>query len=280
LLASALGAGAPSVAWAKGKHAARKSRAESATAADLTPPPADPASEDADAGSETTAPAPAKTPAAPVPAVPMVDASGRVQYGPPGPGTGSVTVKGDRMQVTLDGRSFGIAPLTIYNVPKGDYIVEGTGPDGTEVSRPVTVDDNGQATVDLGAGMIGALSPAERLAEERSRRVPLASKVLLGVSGAALGVGIVFGVLQWKAHRDYESAADQATLDALARTGHRDAMIANVSFITCGASLLASGLFAIPSLLKSERPASEAGTVTVTAAATRGAAMAGVSWRF
>jgi hypothetical protein len=57
-------------------------------------------------------------------------------------------------------------------------------------------------------------------------------------------------------------------------------MVANVSFIACGAGLLASGLIALPSLLKNERPAPDAGTITVTATATHGSGMAGVSFRF
>jgi hypothetical protein len=57
-------------------------------------------------------------------------------------------------------------------------------------------------------------------------------------------------------------------------------MVANVGFIACGASLLASGLIALPSLIKGETPARDAGSVTVTASAAPGAAMAGVSLRF
>jgi hypothetical protein len=57
-------------------------------------------------------------------------------------------------------------------------------------------------------------------------------------------------------------------------------MIANIGFITCGASLLASGLIALPGLLKGEHPASEAGSVTVAASATSRSAIAGVSLRF
>jgi hypothetical protein len=174
-----------------------------------------------------------------------------------------------------------MAAASGYNVPKGDYVVEATAPDGTQISRPVTVDENGQATVDLGAGMIGSAPDATRLAEARSGRLPLASKILLGVSGAALGVGLVYGGLQWKTHHDYEAApADQAMLDALSRTGHREATVANVAFIACGATLLAAGVIALPSLFKADRLAADAQSVTVTASVARGGATAGVSLRF
>src|SRR4051812_29417017 len=46
---------------------------------------------------------------APAPALAAGPVSGdRISYGPPGPGTGSVTLKGDRVQVTFDGRAFGV----------------------------------------------------------------------------------------------------------------------------------------------------------------------------
>ena len=283
LIATAFAAAAPRVAWGKGKHHAKQAAAEEAApapdAADAdaatAPPPADPTS-----AAAPEAPAPT-VPVTALPAVPTRDASGRFQYGPPVPGMGTVTITGDKIRVSFDGRTFGDAPLTICNVPKGDYVVEGTAPDGTQINRPVTIDENGQATVDLGAGMTLAAVAAARQAEARSGRFPLASKIFLGVSGAALGAAVVFGALEWKAHHDYEgSAADQSTLDALSRAGHRDAMIANVGFITCNASLLASGLIALPGLLKGEHPAPEAASVTVAASATSRSAMAGVSLRF
>ena len=88
---------------------------------------------------------------------------GRFEFGPAGAGMGSVTIKapaGDKLDVTFDGRDCGEAPLTIQNVPKGDYVVEATYPDGRQVSRPVTVDENAEATIDLGAGVIGAAAPS------------------------------------------------------------------------------------------------------------------------
>jgi len=93
-------------------------------------------------------------PAGPVP--PEADAAGHVNYGnPQAEGLGRVTVKsktGDKIQVYLEGRYFGDAPITIYSVPKGDYIVEGTiVSSGKQVSSPVSVMENEEATVELGA---------------------------------------------------------------------------------------------------------------------------------
>ena len=100
---------------------------------------------------DPTAPETAE-PAGPVP--PEADADGHVNYGnPQAEGLGRVTVKsisGDKIQVYLEGRYFGDAPITIYSVPKGDYIVEGTFVwSGKQVSQPVSVSENEEATVEL-----------------------------------------------------------------------------------------------------------------------------------
>jgi hypothetical protein len=135
--------------------------------------------------------------------------------------------------------------------------------------------------VDLGAGIIGAQTARAAAAEDDSHpRLRRASHILLGVSAAALAVGLTFGVLELKAHSDYESApADQAKLDSLAATGHRDALVANIGFAVCGAGLVAAGLAALPSFLHSEHPTATPTTAAFTAP-TRGGAVAGMSFRF
>jgi hypothetical protein len=173
-----------------------------------------------------------------------------------------------------------VTPLTISDIPKGDYVVEGVGPDGKAVSRPVTIDENTEAAVDLGAGVIvtAGAAPAP-IADEGSPRLLRASKVMLGVSAGALLVGAVFGALELKAHSDYESAApNQPTLDSLTRTGKRDAMIADIGFVACGASLLASGLLALPTFMRSDR--AEPATTAFVSTGARGLAMAGIATRF
>jgi hypothetical protein len=205
----------------------------------------------------------------------------RISFGPAGPGQGSVTITCDGVRVSFDGRPFGVAPMTITNVPKGDYVIQGTTPDGKDVSRPVTIDENTEATVDLSAGLISKTLPgAAPPTSDSSGTLMKASRIMLGVSAAALVSGVVSGVLELKKHSDYESApADQATLDRLAREGRRDAAIANVSFVACGASLLASGLLALPTYLKSEHPTEPTSLVFVWAGVRR-SAMAGISIRF
>jgi hypothetical protein len=287
LAIAVLGAGVPTAALAKSTRSHKKKGTttpaateetpeavpEAAQAPELTPPPASPAEAPA---VEAPPPVPAARPAP----TPTVDASGRLLYGPPGPGTGTVVVKGSNLQVSLDGTPIGNAPLTIYNVPKGDYVVEGTRPDGTVVSRPVGVIEDTEAVADLGTAAMAALSAASGTGPQ-SRHLPRTSKILLGVAGGALAAGLVFGLLELKAHDDYEHAPpDQATLDDLARTGRRDALIANVSFIACAGSLIASALVALPSLLKTESAAPAPVTLTASASASRGSLLAGVALRF
>jgi hypothetical protein len=242
LVAATIVAGAPSLALARSKKKSAPEPEPVAAPAEPTPPAAEPP--------------------------------------PPAPVTATVTVKGDKMQITFDGRPFGVAPVTIGSIPKGDYVVEGTLPDGRVITRPITIDDSGDVTVDLGAGLAPEAAAATAQAgSDGHPRLRKASKILLGVSAGALAVGLVFGALELKTHGEYESApADQATLDSLARQGKREAMIANVSFATCGVALLAASLTALPILLGSE--GSTPPPVTVTASASATSAMAGLSMRF
>jgi hypothetical protein len=190
-----------------------------------------------------------------------------------------VTIKGNNLQVVFDGRPFGVTPVTIHDVPKGDYIVEGTTADGHEVARPVSVEENGEATVDLTTVATGAANPAAADVDDGRFRLPFASKLLLGVSAGGLAVGAVFGVLKLKAHHDYENATTQSAIDSYARTGSRDALIANVGLVTAGVSLIAAGAVALPAYLRSERPKAVP-TAMVAASGSHVVALAGLSMTF
>jgi hypothetical protein len=228
----------------------------------------------------TAPPAVAQPPLPAAPPAAALAAPKKVSFGPAGPGTGSVTVRGAGTPITFDGRPIGSTPLTISDIPRGDYIVEGTDADGKPVSRPVTIDEGAEAAVDLGAGMIAVSEPGAVVVDEGHPKLLRASKVVLGVSAAALLVGAVFGVLELKQHSDYESApANQAILDSMARTGQRDAMIANASFVAFGATLIAAGALALPTYLHHGQPAEPTAQAFVSTGA-HGAAMAGFAMRF
>ena len=264
LLAVSTFAGLPTVALAKSKH--RKE----APPAEVAPPP-EPAPESA-----PPPPEPPKTSAPALAAGPGAASGNRISYGPPGPGMGAVTIKGDRVQVVFDGRSFGVTPVTIHDVPKGDYIVEGTTADGRSLTRPVTVDESAEVTVELNKGLTGPLDLTAVDADDGSFRLPFTSKLLLGVGAGSLAVGALFGILELKAHHDYENATTQSAIDSLSRTGLRDARIANIAFVTAGASVLAAGLVALPAYLRSERPAAVP-TAVVVATGSHVVALAGLS---
>ena len=72
-----------------------------------------------------------------------------------------------KIKIFLEGRYFGTAPLTIYSVPKGDYIVEAVYSNGKQVSRPVSVGENEETAVDLGGA--AALTRGERPRHVRRR---------------------------------------------------------------------------------------------------------------
>jgi hypothetical protein len=280
LVAVVLGAGTQGIAAAQPKHGAT-----TAPPAMAPPPMAAPALPTARPSAPAPAPTPAAAPAPAAPGAPPAAASPgaptKVSFGPAAPGTGSVTVTGNGMQVSFDGRPMGTTPLTITDVPHGDYVVEGTGADGKQVSRPVTIDEGAQATVDLGAGTIVTAEPTAGLVDEGHPKLLMASKVMLGVSAAAFLAGAVFGVLELKQHSDYESApANQATLDSMAHSGQRDALIANVSFAACGATLIAAGALALPSYLHKDQPAEQPLTTAFVSTGAHGTTMAGFTMRF
>lgn len=198
------------------------------------------------------------------PVAPPADSMGRVHFGPAsGQGLGRVTVNApaaDKLQVSLDGRYFGNAPITIYSVPKGDYIVEGAYPDGKQVSRPVTVSENEEAVVDLAAGNIPS-SPGAPTANRSGTSFVgqifpwdnSTTRILLIAGAVSLVAGITFGILELKDESDYQNSPDDpAMLDDIAKRGRRDAIIANVGFIAAGGCLIAAAV--VPLLTKPSTP--------------------------
>src|SRR5258706_13515932 len=139
------------------------------------------------------------------PVPPEADANGHVNFGnPQAAGLGRVTVKsvgGDQIQVYLEGRYFGDTPVTIYSVPKGDYIVEGTFvSNGKQVAKPVSVSENEEATVELtppkaaeAAATEGAAGSGFMSGEISPKRL-LYAKILAGTAIVGLGVGITFAI--------------------------------------------------------------------------------------
>jgi hypothetical protein len=199
---------------------------------------------------------------------PEPDSMGRVHFGPAtGEGLGRVTVKApasEGVKVFLDGRYFGRAPITIYSVPKGDYIVEGQYSDGKSVSRPVSVTENEEAAVDLGAGKIetpgGGAKTGVFVGEISPQRMQL-TKIFLIAGGVSLVFGITFGILEMKDESDYNGTSDQAKRDDIASKGRRDATLANVGYILAGASLIGAVVAGYPLVIK---PTQEKPTMAFT----------------
>lgn len=202
------------------------------------------------------APAAPAVPAGPI--APEPDAMGHVHFGPQsGEGLGRVTVRAapsDRVQVWLEGRYFGDAPITIYSVPKGDYILEGKYPDGREVSKPLSIGENEESVVDLSGGkpMAGGSSGSKLFGGEIAPKRLMLTKVFLGAAAASLVVGVVFGILELNAQSDYEKtpSGNQAQLDSITTRGQRDALIANIGYFGAGAFLIGAAIAGYPMVIK------------------------------
>jgi hypothetical protein len=217
-------------------------------------------------------------PTGPVP--PEADANGHVNYGnPQAEGLGRVTVKsktGDKIQVYLEGRYFGDTPITVYSVPKGDYIVEGTVVgSGKQVTSPVSVNENEEATIELGSGKIETPAVSASgggggtFSGEISPRRLLLTKIFVGAAVVG-GLGaIAFGVLEHGAESDYEKtpAYQTAQLDDISARGRRYALLTDVSLAVLGAGVVGAVIAGYPMVFHSEKPP-EGGNADVTTTTT------------
>jgi hypothetical protein len=234
-------------------------------------------------------------PTGPVP--PEADANGHVNFGnPQAEGLGRVTVKsesGDKIQVYLDGRYFGDTPVTIYSVPKGDYIIEGTVvSSGKQITKPVSVSENEEATVEL-----GAKPEAAAVATEESRTFTLtggdalspkrktAAVVCLVGAGVGLIAGVAGAILTASAESDFEKTRplDYPAQDEARSRGERWATVANVGFIMTGLGLVGAGIAAFPMFFRTEgvqSPDSKITALSVTPIFGRGMTGSALSFRF
>jgi hypothetical protein len=228
-------------------------------------------------------------PTGPVP--PEADAAGHVNFGnPQAEGIGRVTVTsstGDKIQVYLEGRYFGDTPVTIYSVPKGDYIVEGTIPSsGKQLSKPVSVMENEEATVELGAAKADATaseasSGAGFWSGEMTPNRKLATYVSCGVAGVGVIMAVTFAILESGAESDYEKApaGNQANVDDIAARGRRYATLTDVGLVLAGVGIAGAVVFGYPLVLHPKEK-STAPTAMVTPLLAPGLAGAGFSMRF
>ncbi len=218
------------------------------------------------AAEEAPAAAPAASEAAPadpklVPPTP--DTFGRVHFGPSSAADlGRVNVKApasDNVKVFLEGRFFGTAPITIYSVPKGDYILEGTFPDGKTVSKPVSVLENDEAVIDLTGAHAALEAPSKGggmfASHEISESRMTAMKVFAIGGAVGLVMGITFGILEKSKESDYKNAPNnQSQLDNIANTGKNYALLANIGFALTFVGAIGAAVCAYPLSVKTEKP--------------------------
>jgi hypothetical protein len=196
---------------------------------------------------------------------PKTDSLGHVHFSSPnGEGLGRVTVSapaGDKVQVFLEGRLFGTAPITIYSVPKGDYIVEALYPNGKQISKPVTVNEGQDTTVDLGAPKVQKSSGGYSSSQMTPGRRTLMWTAIIG-AGVGLAVGTTFGILELQAENDYQNTPmdQRATLDSIQKRGQRDATIADVGWVVAAAGAITAAVAALPLIFGSSEKSGSGGS--------------------
>ncbi len=184
---------------------------------------------------------------------PKTDSLGHVHFASPNAeGLGRVAVKAPpeaKVKVYLEGRYFGTAPLTIYSIPKGDYILEATYPTGKQVSKPVTIGENEETAVDLGGTAPAGDSAASNMftADMTPTRMLLTKLFLVGAGVGIIGA-VTFGILELKTESEYNNTAagNQAKLDDLANKGRRYALFTNVGLFVTAGCLIGAGIAGYP----------------------------------
>jgi hypothetical protein len=200
---------------------------------------------------------------------PKTDSLGHVHFGSPNAeGLGRVAVKAapeSKIKIFLEGRYFGTAPLTIYSVPKGDYIVEAVYSNGKQVSRPVSVGENEETAVDLGgaAALRAASGPGMFEAEMTPTRMT-ATKIGLVVAAVGAVAAIGCGIMVLKTESDYEKTMLQNEKDDLERTGNRWALFTNIGLGLVAGGLLVAGIAGYPLVLRPSEKTKTAFMVTPT----------------
>jgi hypothetical protein len=187
---------------------------------------------------------------------PKTDSLGHVHFGSPnGEGLGRVAVKAapeQKIKVFLEGRYFGTAPLTIYSVPKGDYIVEATFPTGKQVSKPVTVGENEETAVDLGGAATLTSDGGSQMfnAEMTPTRLLWTKGFLIGAAVGVVGA-IAFGILELNAESNYNKAGTQTEQDSIAKTGKNYALLTNISIAVAAVGGIGAAITGYPLVFSS-----------------------------
>ncbi len=216
---------------------------------------------------------------------PKTDSLGHVHFSSPnGEGLGRVTVNAPatkKVKVFLEGRYFGVAPITIYSVPKGDYIIEALPENGKQISKPVTVSEGENTAVDLsgphaetGGGGGDSMLSGSAMTPGRKN---LMWGFLIG-GGVGLVVGATFGILELQAESQYQNTPsnNQTQLDDIQKKGQRDATISDVGWLVAAVGAFGGAICALPLLFgPSEKGASGGASSAMIIAPVAGHGMTG-----
>ena len=246
--------------------AKKKKSSEPAQQTDEASPPAEKNEKPADQAGDTEKP---KAILDTSQEAPKTDSLGHVHFASPNAeGLGRVAVKAapeSKIKIFLEGRYFGTAPLTIYSVPKGDYIVEAVYGNGKQVSRPVSVGENEETAVDLGGSAArGPSGPGMFETDMTPTRMTITKVALVG-AGVGIVATLVFGILELKAESDYDKETAPLAMEDIAKKGRTYAILTNVGIVMAAVGLVTAGIAGYPLVLHSEKPKTTAFQFTPTA---------------
>lgn len=165
----------------------------------------------------------------------LAERAGLDEYVPPTPGYVNIRGPAPGLSVSIDGSLRGMTPLEGVRLPPGEYLVEVTGEGWQPFVSTVEVETAGEAYV------FATMDRVDGFDDGATAGLRRAGAALIGVGGAGIVLGAVFAGLASGSASDYNAQRSDPDRGELRDTARRQALGADLSFIT-GAAALGTGV--------------------------------------